>query len=178
MFSLWRKARRENSAASRLLGSTSLRFALHGWQRLIGAMLTPAGFVTEAYLVVTMRNHWSSYYKWLQKGRWSWLGLSRQFVRLILKVVKQEVIHLVIDDTLTLRASKKAPGSQIHHQHGNKPNLAQYVRGQCWVSLAWVIRREKQPVALPLLTRLVPGISNTGKRVAAKTLIRAVYRLL
>uniref|UniRef100_UPI0025FAA3A9 hypothetical protein n=1 Tax=Thiolapillus sp. TaxID=2017437 RepID=UPI0025FAA3A9 len=34
MFSLWRKARRENSAASRLLGSTSLRFALHGWQRL------------------------------------------------------------------------------------------------------------------------------------------------
>ncbi|WP_419619678.1 hypothetical protein, partial [Thiolapillus sp.] len=38
MFSLWRKARRENSAASRLLGSTSLRFALHGWQRL---WLTP-----------------------------------------------------------------------------------------------------------------------------------------
>ncbi|WP_419604076.1 hypothetical protein [Thiolapillus sp.] len=35
MFSLWRKARRENSAASRLLGSTSLRFALHGWQRAV-----------------------------------------------------------------------------------------------------------------------------------------------
>ncbi|WP_419596554.1 hypothetical protein, partial [Thiolapillus sp.] len=35
LFSLWRKARRENSAASRLLGSTSLRFALHGWQRWI-----------------------------------------------------------------------------------------------------------------------------------------------
>ncbi|WP_419595967.1 hypothetical protein, partial [Thiolapillus sp.] len=33
LFSLWRKARRENSAASRLLGTTSLRFALHGWQR-------------------------------------------------------------------------------------------------------------------------------------------------
>ncbi len=30
---------------------------------LIGAMLSPAGFVTEAYLVVTMRNHWTSYYK-------------------------------------------------------------------------------------------------------------------
>ncbi len=36
LFSLWRKARRENSAASRLLGSTSLRFALHGWQRKKG----------------------------------------------------------------------------------------------------------------------------------------------
>ena len=75
---------------------------------LIGAMLTPAGFVTEAYLVVTMRNHWSSYYKWLQKGRWSWLGLSRQFVRLILKVVKQEVIHLVIDDTDASRLEEGA----------------------------------------------------------------------
>ncbi|WP_419613355.1 hypothetical protein, partial [Thiolapillus sp.] len=37
LFSLWRKARRENSAASRLLGSTSLRFALHGWQRQYGS---------------------------------------------------------------------------------------------------------------------------------------------
>ncbi|WP_294046434.1 hypothetical protein [Thiolapillus sp.] len=39
MFSLWRKARRENSAASRLLGSTSLRFALHGWQRMMASCL-------------------------------------------------------------------------------------------------------------------------------------------
>ncbi|WP_419625641.1 hypothetical protein, partial [Thiolapillus sp.] len=29
-------ARRVSSAASRLLGSTSLRFALHGWQRMMG----------------------------------------------------------------------------------------------------------------------------------------------
>ncbi|WP_294105381.1 hypothetical protein [Thiolapillus sp.] len=35
LFSLWSKARRENSAASRLLGTTSLRFALHGWQRVL-----------------------------------------------------------------------------------------------------------------------------------------------
>jgi len=31
---LWRKARRVSSAASRLPRFTSLRFALHGWQRL------------------------------------------------------------------------------------------------------------------------------------------------
>ncbi|WP_294053441.1 hypothetical protein [Thiolapillus sp.] len=29
-------ARRVSSAASRLLGTTSLRFALHGWQRAVG----------------------------------------------------------------------------------------------------------------------------------------------
>ncbi|WP_419645537.1 hypothetical protein, partial [Thiolapillus sp.] len=38
LFSLWRKARRENSAASRLLGSTSLRFALHSWQRMFNQL--------------------------------------------------------------------------------------------------------------------------------------------
>lgn len=145
---------------------------------LIGAMLTPTGFVTEAYLMLDMRNHWTSYYKWLQQGKWSWLALARQFVLLALKTCQQEVVHLVIDDTLTLRASKKAPGSQIHHQHGNKPNLARYVRGQCWVSLAMIVGRlDGIPIALPILSRLIPSAGNTGKLVAAQTLIRAVYRL-
>ncbi|WP_295388555.1 hypothetical protein [Thiolapillus sp.] len=44
MFSLWRKARRENSAASRLLGSTSLRFALHGWQRSMKHSMIRSGW--------------------------------------------------------------------------------------------------------------------------------------
>jgi hypothetical protein len=145
---------------------------------LIGAMLTPTGFVTDAYLMVNMRNHWTSYYKWLQKGKWSWLTLAKQFVRLVLATLQQDVVHLAIDDTLTLRASKKAPGCQIHHQHGNKPNLAAFVRGQCWVSLALMVKRlDKTPVALPVLSRLIPSASNTGKLIAANTLIRSVYRL-
>lgn len=145
---------------------------------LIGAMLTPTGFVTDAYLILDMHNHWNSYYKWLQKGKWSWLALARQFVRLILASIKNEVVHLAIDDTLTLRSSKRAPGSQIHHQHGNKPNLANFVRGQCWVSLAMIVKRsDRAPIALPLLTRLIPSASNTGKLIAANTLIRSVFRL-
>lgn len=145
---------------------------------LFGSMLTSAGFVTEAYLAIPMRNHWTSYYKWLQEGKWSWLGLARQFVRLMLKALKTDVIHLVIDDTVMLRASKKAPGSQVHHQHGNKPNLADYVRGQCWVSLAWVVCSGKRSIALPLLSRLVPAAGNTGKLVAAQVLVRGIHRLL
>ncbi len=145
---------------------------------LIGAMLTSTGFVTDAYLMLDMSRHWTSYYKWLEKGRWSWLAVARQFTRLVMRVVKADVIYLAIDDTLTLRASKKAPASQIHHQHGNKPNLSQYVQGQCWVSLAWVVKyKDRRHVALPLLTRLIPSISNTGKLIAANTLIRAVYQL-
>lgn len=92
-------------------------------------MLTPRGFVTDAYLMLTMRNHWTSYYKWLQQGKWSWLALARQFTRLVLANVTHDVVHLVIDDTVTLRASKKAPGSRIHHQHGNKVNLSTFVQG-------------------------------------------------
>lgn len=144
-----------------------------------GAMLTSTGFVTDAYLMINMRNHWTSYYKWLQKGKWSWLALARQFLRLALCTLKPQALYLIIDDTLTLRSSKKAPGSQIHHQHGNKPNLAQFVRGQCWVSLAMVARRANtSSVALPILSRLIPSANNTGKLVAANTLIRSVCGLL
>ena len=141
---------------------------------LIGAMLTPAGFVTESYLLLDMQRHWSTYYKWLEEGKWSWLKLARQFVCLLLQVRDDDVIHLAIDDTLSLRASKKAPGSVIHHQHGNKPNLASYVRGQCWVSLAAVFHRtEKETTAIPLLMRLIPSAGNTGKLVAANVIMRA-----
>ena len=145
---------------------------------LIGALLTPTGFVTDAYSIINMGNHWSSYYKWLQKGKWSWLALARQFVRLALANVNDDVVHLVIDDTLTLRASRKAPGCRIHHQHGNKPNLASYVRGQCWVSLAMITKRTSgQAIALPILSRLIPSAGNTGKLIAANTLIRSIYGL-
>ncbi len=145
---------------------------------LIGALLTPTGFVTDAYLTINMVNHWTSYYKWLQQGRWSWLAVSQRFAQLSLGIVKDRVIHIAIDDTVTLRASKKAPGCQYHHQHGNKPNLATYVLGQCWVSLALVTRsREGQGIALPLLSRLIPSASNTGKLVAGKTLFRALNGL-
>lgn len=138
---------------------------------LIGAMLTPTGFVTDAYLILDMKNHWTSYYKWLQKGKWSWVALARQFVRLVLVTLKCEEVCLAVDDTLTLRASKKAPGSQMHHQHGNKPNLTKFVRGQCWVSLAMVVRRHGglEPVALPVLSRLIPSVTNTGKLIAASS---------
>ena len=74
---------------------------------LIGAMLTPTAFVTDAYLVLDMSKHWNSYYKWLEKGKWSWLGLARQFLCLVLKLIQDKEVFLLVDDTLTLRASKK-----------------------------------------------------------------------
>lgn len=145
---------------------------------LIGAMLTRSGFVTQSWLMLNTQKHWTSYYKCLQQGKWSWLALARAFVDVVIREVGGEVIYLAIDDTLVLRASKKAPASQIHHQHGNKPNLARYVRGQCWVTLAQIATRTQgKNIAIPLLSRLMPTAGNTGKLRAAQTLIRSVSRL-
>ena len=104
-------------------------------------MLTPTGCVTDAYLMLPMGHHWTSYYQWWQKGQWSWLALVRQCLRWVLATTVQcGVVHVAIDDTWTLRASKQAPGSKLHHQHGNKPQLAKFVQGQCWSLIRSVYR--------------------------------------
>ena len=96
-----------------------IRSTLTFIELLLSALLSQNGFVTEAYSSIAIRNHWTSYYRWLQNGKWSWLALSRQFLRLLISVLQNDVVHLAIDDTLTLRSSHKVPNSQIHHQHGN-----------------------------------------------------------
>jgi hypothetical protein len=40
-----------------------------------------------------------------------------------------------------------------------------------------VKRTDKAPVALPVLSRLIPSAGNTGKLIAVNTLIRSIYRL-
>lgn len=144
---------------------------------LFGAMLTQAGFVTEAYLAITPRRHWTSYYKWLQQGHWSWVALGLQTGRLALRHIQGKRCFLVIDDTVVFRCSKKAPESRIHHQHGQKANRPTYVRGQNWVSLALTVSRGWRSLAIPVLSRLSRTTGNSGKLVAAKTLLRVVQPL-
>ncbi len=145
---------------------------------LFGAMLTQTGFMTDAWLAIRPRRHWTSYYKWLQKGRWSWVALGLQTARLALKQVPTQRCFLAIDDTVIFRCSHKAPESRIHHQHGQKANRPVYVRGQNWVSLALAVPQGWRTLAIPVLSRLSRTTGNSGKLVAAKTLIRVVYPLL
>jgi hypothetical protein len=145
---------------------------------LFGAMLTQTGFMTDAWLAIRPRRHWTSYYKWLQKGRWSWVALGLQTARLALKQVPTQRCFLAIDDTVIFRCSHKAPESRIHHQHGQKANRPVYVRGQNWVSLALILPQGWRSLAVPVLSRLSRTTGNSGKLVAAKTLIRVVYPLL
>ena len=145
---------------------------------LIGCLLTQSGFVTSAWWILDMQNQWFSYHKWLETGKWSYLKLMRQWGRLLVQLFAEQRIYLCIDDSIVLRASKKAPMSQIHHQHGNKPNLSQYVRGQCWVGLAMTVERFGKNYALPLLFRLTPDKGNSSKLEVAKTLLRSVRQIL
>ena len=141
---------------------------------VVGAMLTETGFVTQAYLALPMKRNWSSYYKWIEKGKWSWVAVGIQMARLLIRLFPQPLLHLIIDDTLILRSSKKAPGSKIHREHSRKRNRPDYVRGQCWVSLAAVIENGLSAVAIPLLSRLMRIEGNGSKLTAAQTLIRVI----
>ena len=141
---------------------------------LIGAMLTQAGFVTQAWLAINMYRHWTSYYKWLQKGKWSWVRLGTQMAKLLIDLFPKQQRFLIIDDTIIYRNSKKAPGSKIHHQHGSKANRPKYVRGQNWVSLASVVTKGLSTAAIPLLFRMMRLDGNTSKLDAAKVLLKAI----
>lgn len=144
---------------------------------LFGAMLTQNGFVTEAWLAINPRRHWTSYFKWLQKGCWSWVALGLQTARLALQKAEGRRCYVAIDDTLVLRCSRKAPESRIHHQHGCKTNRPVYVRGQNWVTLALVLPQGWRSLALPILSRLSRSTGNSGKLVAAKTLLRVARHI-
>lgn len=147
--------------------------SVHTWLELLfGALLTQSGFVTDAYLAIAARRHWTSYYKWLQQGKWSWVALGMQTARLALQQINGTRCFLVIDDTVVYRSSRKAPESRIHHQHGQKTNRPLYVRGQNWVSMAMSISKQCRPLAVPVLSRLVRATGNTTRITAAKTLLR------
>ncbi len=143
---------------------------------LIGAMLTQTGFVTGAWLAINPLRSWSAYYR-LQKGKWSWVALGIQMARMVVAFFPQADWFLIIDDTFVYRASRKAPGSGIYHQQGNKANRPQYARGQCWVSLALSVMRGKKQSAIPLLSRLMRTDGNTGMLEAAKVLLRTMARV-
>jgi hypothetical protein len=61
--------------------------------------------------------------------------------RLLVWIFPQSLWHLIIDDTLIRRSSKKVPGSKIYREHSRKSNRPEFVQGQCWVSLAAVIEK-------------------------------------
>jgi len=142
---------------------------------VVGALLSRRGWVTEAYLAIAAQRHWTSYYKWLEQGRWSWLRLGQYLAVLLRCSFKQRVWYLVIDDSINCRASTQAPSSARHYNHSHKVNRPAFLRGQCWVMLAAVVGRGRRYChAIPLIARLQRTVGHGSKLRSACVLLRAV----
>ena len=106
---------------------------------LLGAATTRGGHVTDAILAAGLSRSWTTYYWFLQRGRWAWLAVWRALLAALATLFDPPVWHVVIDDTVVERISARAPGSLVHHNHAAKPNRSRFLRGQGWLCLAAVV---------------------------------------
>jgi DDE superfamily endonuclease len=144
---------------------------------LLGAAATKGGHVTDAILAGGLSRGWSTYYWFLEQGRWSWLRVWAALLEVLTMLFSPAVWYAVIDDSVVERVSTEAPGSLMHHNHNAKPNRPKFLRGQGWLCLAAVIERNAVG-AVPLLLRLVRRGSNRGKLRSAGLLLRLLGQRL
>jgi hypothetical protein len=145
---------------------------------LLGAATTRGGHVTDAILAAGLSRGWTTYYWFLQRGRWAWLAVWRALLGVLKELFAPPVWHVVIDDTVVERISTGAPGSLIHHNHAAKPNRSRFLRGQGWLCLAAVVERGWKVGAVPLMLRLVRRGSHRGKLTSARFLLRLLGQRL
>ena len=146
---------------------------------LLGAAATKSGHVTDAILASGLARGWSTYYWFLEQGRWSWLRVWAALLDVLTMLFRPAVWYAVIDDSVVERVSTEAPGSLTHHNHNAKPNRPKFLRGQGWLCLAAVIERNDFAVgAVPLLLRLVRRGTNRGKLRSAGLLLHLLGQRL
>jgi hypothetical protein len=145
---------------------------------LLGAATTRGGHVTDAILAAGLSRGWTTYYWFLQRGRWAWLAVWRALLGALQELFAPPVWHVVIDDTVVERISTGAPGSLIHHNHAAKPNRSRFLRGQGWLCLAAVVEQGWRVGAVPVMLRLVRRGSQRGKLTSARFLLRLLGRRL
>src|ERR1041384_4566547 len=146
---------------------------------LLGTAATKSGHVTDAILASGLSRGWSTYYWFLEQGRWSWLRVWAALLEVLTMLFRPAVWYAVIDDSVVERVSTKAPGSLTHHNHNAKPNRPKFLRGQGWLCLAAVIERNDFAVgAVPLLLRLVRRGTNRGKLRSAGLLLHLLGQRL
>src|SRR3954454_16275321 len=145
---------------------------------LLGAATTRGGHVTDAILRAGLSRSWTTYYWFVQRGRWAWLAVWQALLAALATLFEPPVWHVVIDDTVVERISSRAPGSLVHHNHAAKPNRSRFLRGQGWLCLAAVVEHGWRVGAVPLMLRLVRHGTNRGKLRSARFLLRLLGRRL
>lgn len=124
---------------------------------LVGAAVSRQGHVTDALLAIAPSRGWTTYFWFLEYGRWSWLAVVAALVGLLKRFFQPAAWHVILDDTVVERRSTKAPGVRKHYNHSAKPNRPRLIHGQGWVCLAVAVERTVKGVfqvgAVPLLLR-------------------------
>ena len=145
---------------------------------LLGAAATKSGHATDAILSSGLARSWSTYFWFLERGRWSWLRVWHALLGVLATLFAPAVWHVVVDDSVVERLSTRAPGSMLHHNHTAKPNRPPFLRGQGWLCLAAVVERGFKVGAVPLMLRLVRRGANRGKLKSARFLLRLLGQRL
>ena len=142
---------------------------------LIGCMLTPEGWVTRAIGAICREAHWTTYYKLIERAQVSVADLSLQLLQLTQRVFPNELVNLIIADTLVPRCAKTGPGISIKHDHSRKANRPTFLNSQGWVTLALVVRvRLGSALTLPIRSWLVEESGQLGKLWVARQLIESI----
>jgi hypothetical protein len=167
------------SIIARITAAVPARLRTTFLDLLLGAAATKGGHVTDAILAGGLSRGWSTYYWFLEQGRWSWLQVWAALLEVLRMLFRPAVWYVVIDDSVVERIATAAPGSLMHHNHNAKPNRPKFLRGQGWLCLAAVVERNAFAVgAVPLLLRLVRRGSNRGKLRSAGLLLRLLDQRL
>jgi hypothetical protein len=82
---------------------------------LLGAAAAKGGHVTDAILASGLSRGWSTYYWFLEQGRWSWLRIWAALLEVLTTLFSPAVWYVVIDDSVVERVTTAAPGSLMHH---------------------------------------------------------------
>src|SRR5215213_5387582 len=76
---------------------------------LLGAAATRSGHVTDAILTSGVSRRWTTYFWFLQRGRWAWLQVWGALLGLLTTLFAPAVWHVVVGDTVVERLSTRAP---------------------------------------------------------------------
>src|SRR5690242_18538502 len=167
------------SVIARLTAAVPARARATFLDLLLGAAASKGGHGTDAILAGGLSRGWSTYYWFLEQGRWSWLRVWAGLLAVLTMLFHPPVWYAVLDDSVVERVSAEAPGALTHHNHNAKPNRPKFLRGQGWLCLAAVIERNDFAVgAVPLLLRLVRRGPNRGKLKSAGLLLRLLGQRL
>lgn len=161
-----------------LLLAIPIRNRVTFFELLIGVIIARSGHITQALLRVPSPRHWTTFYKLIEKGKWSYLQLGQQLLKLVLTYFPRNQWNLIVDDVEIVRSSRKAPGVQLLHNHTQKPNRPRYIWGQCWVALGISVSFGRLVASIPILLHLQRKTGNSSKIKSVLVLLRCVLPTL